>query len=641
MIRSVSVFLLRFFALGFALTQGFRLFYMVRYGDHITSTHDVLTLLIQGLRVDFAALCMLISLPTLGWIAQASVLSTPTLPRWLRVWSALALTLIVFFELPTVGFIEDYNVRPNYLFFEYLSYPQEVLAMLWGDYRVYLILSMVLIPASFMLFLHYFQHDQKPSEPTAANISHKAWQTAAFSLALVLTFFVGMRSSLQHRPLNPSLVAFSENPLLNQLVLNSAYSASYSLYSRLKYDQEYKPKFDMATEEMMRIVKPKTDVNDTDTSAPDKNIVVLLQESLGAEFVGALGGQDLTPELDHLAKEGIWFENLYATGTRSARGIEAVIGGFLPTESEAVLKRPLSQHNFFTFACLMHEQGYETVFIYGGESHFDNMKAFLLNNCFDRVVDKPQFENPVYVGSWGASDEDIYTKTHEILTQRANKPLFVFSFTISNHSPWEYPEGRITLREGEVPHTRESTVRYSDHALGGFFTRAKTTDYWNSSLFLIIADHNSRVYGETEFPVNFFHIPGLILGGGVSAQSVPHVCSQIDMVPSLLSLIGIHRYGPAPGHNVFTPEYKPRAIMQYYGTFAYLSEEHLLLIQDDASIHHYRYSPASGVEQISQTTSGVEQIQHEAIAYHLWPEYVYRNARYRLETHEKTSDTGS
>lgn len=106
------------------------------------------------------------------------------------------------------------------------------------------------------------------------------------------------------------------------------------------------------------------------------NLVIILEESLGATFVESLGGVPVTPELEKLKQEGWWFEQLYATGTRSVRGIEAVTTGFMPTPAQAVVKLALAQRNFATLASILDGAGYESEFIYGGEGHFDNMRGF-------------------------------------------------------------------------------------------------------------------------------------------------------------------------------------------------------------------------------------------------------------------------
>jgi phosphoglycerol transferase MdoB-like AlkP superfamily enzyme len=153
--------------------------------------------------------------------------------------------------------------------------------------------------------------------------------------------------------------------------------------------------------------------------------------------------------LDALAGKGWMFDHLYATGTRSVRGIEAVVSSFTPTPARSVVKLGKSQHDFFTIADLLHRRGYHNQFIYGGESHFDNMKSFFLGNGFNEIIDQNDYENPNFEGSWGVSDEDLLDRAHEefIRLHDAGQPFFSLVFSSSNHDPFEFPDGRIALYE--------------------------------------------------------------------------------------------------------------------------------------------------------------------------------------------------
>ena len=231
---------------------------------------------------------------------------------------------------------------------------------------------------------------------------------------------------------------------------------------------------------------------------PEKpyNVVIILEERLGAEFVGKLGGLPLTPNLDKLSKEGLWFDNLYATGTRSVRGIEAVTTGFLPTPARSVVKLGKSQRGFFSLASFLSERGYHNQFIYGGESTFDNMKGFFLGNGFQQIVDQKDIKEPAFTGSWGASDGDLFDKAHKLFSHQTDKPFFSLIFSSSNHSPFEFPDNAVELYE-QPKNTVNNAVKYADHALGRFFEKARQSNYWNNTIFLVVADHNSRVYGNS------------------------------------------------------------------------------------------------------------------------------------------------
>jgi len=124
----------------------------------------------------------------------------------------------------------------------------------------------------------------------------------------------------------------------------------------------------------------------------------------------------LTPHLDKLSKEAMTFTNMYCTGTRSVRGIEAVVTGFLPTASRSVVKLGNSQKGFFSLAELLKRRGYETSFVYGGMANFDNMASFFNGNGFDYIVDEVDFDESksAFKGVWGYSDEDLVQEANNL-----------------------------------------------------------------------------------------------------------------------------------------------------------------------------------------------------------------------------------
>ncbi len=328
-----------------------------------------------------------------------------------------------------------------------------------------------------------------------------------FLLVAVVTF-IGARSSFAHRGINPAMVAFSSDPLVNSLVLNSGYSVMFAI-QQLKDESHSSEQYGkMPVDEILSTVKkaqqrplsdyisneiPILTYNEATYKGKPKNIVIILEESLGAQFIGVLGGKPLSPEFDKLAQEGWLFENIYATGTRSVRGIEAVITGFTPTPARSTVKLAKSQRNFFTIAELLRRKGYETSFIYGGEKHFDNMASFFYGNGFKTIIDEKDYSNPDFIGTWGVSDEDLFKKADSLFKQwnKQDKPFFSLVFSSSNHDPFEFPDGKIALYDKEKQ-TRNNAAKYADYAIGQFFKLAKNSDYWKNTIFLVIADHDLK-----------------------------------------------------------------------------------------------------------------------------------------------------
>jgi phosphoglycerol transferase MdoB-like AlkP superfamily enzyme len=279
-----------------------------------------------------------------------------------------------------------------------------------------------------------------------------------------------------------------------------------------------------------------------------------------------------------------------------------------------------------------------TQFIYGGESHFDNMKHFFLGNGFNNIQDAPTFSNPEYVGSWGVSDEDLFQKADQQYTKfsKENKPFFSLVFTSSNHTPYEYPQGRITPVNTPAA-TRENAVKYADYAIGKFFENAKKSTYWRNTIFLVIADHDERTYGNQIVPVARFHIPAIINGGGIQPRMDDRLASQIDMPATLLSLAGISAYTPMIGHDMTKdiPVCKQRAMMQRDQTFAWMDANNdIVVFQPHKSAQTFHYD-----RRINVLSAAVlpQKIVQKAQACSLWGSIAYQdNLYFQLKNYQES-----
>ena len=608
--------------------------------DRVSAVNGWTELFLQGLRIDIVALCYLFGVPALF-----SVLFHPSRlwTKILRVWLTAGSVFILFMEIATPAFIETYDFRPNRLFIEYLIYPKEVFNMLMEGHFNAVLFSLL---STVIAALIYW----KLSAWAVKNLRTMSWKVRPFIALLVIAVaFIGARSSFQHRGINPAMVAFSSDALVNSLVLNSGYSVLYAAQQFKDEEKSSEMYGKMDHDEMLRILKesrgrPQSDYisdkfptltkNRATYQGKPKNIVILLQESLGAQFIGTLGGKPLSPNIDKLAEEGWLFENLYATGTRSVRGIEAVTAGFTPTPARAVVKLNNAQRNFFTIAELLAKQGYDTSFIYGGEKHFDNMASFFYGNGFQTIIDQQDYQNPKFTATWGVSDEDLFDKANETFSKLHDegKPFFSLVFSSSNHDPFEFPDGKIELYE-QPKATRNNSAKYADYAVGHFFELAKKSNYWNDTIFLVIADHDSRVAGASLMPIKHFHIPALILGGGIEPRRDNRLVSQIDMPTTLLSLAGVSGNYPMMGFDLTQDVNPDRALMQFDQTQALMKGNYDVVIQTaGGGAKGYHYDKAS--ENLTEKEVPVA-MKKEALAYALLGSYLYKNRLYQMGDEKK------
>lgn len=624
----------------FCLTVS-RLFLMAWKFDRIDSMDDWVTLLGFGLRIDLASISYIIGIPA---VISLLISGIPYLNRvWnilTRIWLTSTFVLLIFMEASTPAFIEEYSLRPNRLFVEYLLYPKEVFSMLIEGHKLTLLMTSLITTITIILAYQFFRKQSILSRPQPKWFERPVLVVIVFTLA-----FLGARSSLQHRAINPSYTAFTNDPLVNSLTLNSTYSllyavsqmsgevSSFELYPNMKQD-------DVITQIHKAMGLEKTQFTSSEFPTlhkqvatrhfdRPKNLVIILEESLGAQFVGSLGGLPLTPEYDKLVPEGWSFNNLYATGTRSVRGIEAVITGFVPTPARSTVKLPNSQTNFFTIAKLLGRQGYDTNFIYGGGAHFDNMKSFFLGNGFDSIIEEKDFLNPEFLGSWGVSDEDLFSKANQdfVTKSKSGKPFFSLVFSSSNHDPYEFPDNKIELYN-TPKNTRENAVKYADHAIGHFFKLAKQENYWKDTVFLVVADHDARTTRSDLVPIPSFHIPALILGEGIVPKQDNRITSQIDLAPTLLSLIGVDSTHPMIGQDMTNvgDDYIGRAIMQFNDNQAYMKGNQVVILQPQKSPKTFLYDNSTLLPSDKVDPDIIKQ----AIAHPLLGTWLYNEKKYDL-----------
>jgi phosphoglycerol transferase MdoB-like AlkP superfamily enzyme len=610
------------------------------YQSRFVGVENIWWLFPIGLRMDVIVLCQIFAIPaTLYLLLPGKLIRETIVAVWLTVFAAF----LVHMELSTPSFIDEYDNRPDRIYYEYLQYPREVLPTLLKTYPVQLFVVMFLVVAASIAFWRFLRVRMQRSNDWS-------WSRRALAYPLVAAMlFLGARSTLGHRPANMSTAAFSNHHLVNELAVSSAYSLFSAIYMSAKEVSASKMYGDMPWNEVVSRVRAATLRPQSAFDQPElpsmhrqypgtrrnhpMNIVVIVLESVGAGFVGSLGGLPLTPNLDRLSGERLSFANLYATGTRTVRGLEAIATGFPPTAAPSVLKLPASQRNFFTLAELLARQGYATDFIYGGASNFDNMGKFFRENGFQRFIEQEDFSAPVFLGTWGVSDEDLMLKAHQTFLQHGERPFFSLILTTSNHVPFEFPPDSIEVNRQPIA-TRENAVRYTDYAIGKLFELARAAPYFDRTLFLIVADHDARVFGADRVPVEHFRIPGVIVGPGVPKRHETRIVSQIDLAPTLLSLAGIESTHPMLGRDItaLSADEPGRAIMQYGNANGFM-------VGDRIAIHQ----PGLAAQTFRSFNGRLEPIQHDvelertALAHLLWADRTYRERLYRLPIQSPTA----
>jgi phosphoglycerol transferase MdoB-like AlkP superfamily enzyme len=346
-----------------------------------------------------------------------------------------------------------------------------------------------------------------------------------------------------------------------------------------------------------------------------KHVVMIMVESFSAEFMGSFGNtKNITPRLDEFAQKGLLFTQLYATGTRTVRGLEALSLGTPPIPGQAIVRRPDNDH-LATLGEVLKPQGFEPMFIYGGYGYFDNMNAFFQGNSY-KVIDRTEFpkESIGFENVWGVGDEFLFDNVITQLdkTHQSGKRMMAQVMTTSNHRPYTYADGRIDIPS---PGGREGAVKYTDYSIGHFLDKAKTKPWFADTLFVIVADHCASAAGKTKLPVLGYHIPMIMYAPSLlKPGKYTELVSQIDIAPTLIDVLGVQGDDHFYGRSVFEQgkDFQRRAFISNYQELGYLSQNQLTVLGPKQKVETFKIAKDG-----SATPTEVNaQLRDEAIAYY-------------------------
>lgn len=586
----------------------------------------------------FVALCG--TVPLLGWYWLVP-------ERWFRSWPHRALftggaflfwLVQPFLLAAEYFFFEEFRSRFNTVAVDYLIYPHEVFINIWDDYPVgWVIAGCALFSAGWL-----FTAGRSASQMWHSTFSARAKFVHLAAVVLVLAVMaIGV-------PLKGP--RFSPERLLNELADNGALSFVSAAWTRdLDYAAFYKtlPREEAYQRVHRLLAEPQAEFAGNmfttrrhirgDPNRPKLNLVLILEESLGSEFWGSLGrpAPTLTPEMDQLAAaEGLLFVNLYASGNRTVRGMEGVLSGFPPLPGDSIVKRDRSE-NVESLARILKRDGYQTLFLYGGRGIFDGMRAYAVNNGYDRFIEQKHFENPIFATIWGVCDEDLFNRglAESRALHEAGQPFFTTLLTVSNHKPYTYPPGRIP--EDPEERKREHAVKYSDYALGDFFRKARQEPWWTNTIFVVVADHGARVYGSQSIPIHSYEIPFLIVGPAVvkAPARIPHLGCSLDVGPTILGLWGRPYDTLLFGRDLLrSPPEHNRVLINHNRDIGMFTQERMIVLGLRHTVEFYAGDPKKVNPQLLPVPAATDQeLEKDAIALFQVADELYIHRRYRLD----------
>ncbi|MDF3932393.1 LTA synthase family protein [Pseudomonas citronellolis] len=524
--------------------------------------------------------------------------------RWLL--SALlfvSVYLMLFTAVAEWLFWDEFGVRFNFIAVDYLVYSDEVLNNILESYPIGLLLS-ILAVATLAVTLGLQRTLARICAAPVPALRHRlARMVLLLGVALVALLAVD-----QDRPRGQG-----GNTYLRELSSNGPYQFFAAFRNNeLDYQQFYAtlPAETVARQIRAELAEPNARFLGSDPmdirraiSNPGEpralNVVLVTIESLSAKYLGSNGdGRNLTPNLDALRKNSLYFNNFYATGTRTDRGLEAITLSIPPTPGRSIVKRIGRESGFASLGQQLQAKGYDAVFMYGGRGYFDNMNAFFGGNGY-RIVDQSSVkeEDIHFKNAWGMADEDLYNQALRVADEDFGKrrPFFLQLMTTSNHRPYTYPDGRIDIPSGKG---RDGAVKYTDYAIGKFLENARTKPWFDSTIFVFVADHTAGSAGKEDLPVENYQIPLFIyapkqLPVGERAE----LASQLDLAPTLLAMLNLSYESTFFGRNLMAENaLPPRVVIGNYQHLGLFDGTDLAILSPRQGLRRHNQALGASVE---------------------------------------------
>lgn len=528
-------------------------------------------------------------------------------------------------------FFDEFGTRYNFIAVDYLVYTREVVGNIKESYPLLPIFSAIFLmsAAIFMLIKIYIAR----AFTGTSTLKQRALAAAVFAVVPMLSLaFVSL-----------PLTSISKNNYANELAGNGLYDLVAAFRNNeLDFNRFYATRDERSVLATIRqqLREKNNDYASTDprdmariiTNRGDEkrlNVIVVIEESLSAEYLGAFGNRlGLTPNFDRLSKESLFFTHLYATGTRTVRGLEAITLSLPPLPGISIVKRP-GNEDLFSWGSLMKTKGYDTKYVYAGYGYFDNMNYFFSHNGFD-IVDRSNFEREeiTFANIWGVCDEDLFRKVvrESDRSHAARKPFFTMVMTTSNHRPYTYPAGKIDIPAATG---RGGGVKYADYAVGQLLALARTKPWFEDTLFVFVADHCAASAGKTELPIKKYEIPLIIYGPAhVKPQRIDTMMSQVDIAPTVLGLLNFSYTTKFMGRDILKMDpSRARAFISTYQKLGFIQGDTLVVLGPQQYLRTYSVDRKTGA---AVEASPREEMINAAIAYFQGANYFYSNRSNRI-----------
>ena len=608
-------FLIRLLIYWLLFFAFFRLIFIIYHHTKIPDGQHSETGLsfLYALRLDIATACVAITIPFILWSFQ-QFYKRRFIHLLNLIFNVGCIALITILSIANLKIYGEWGTPLSARAFNYLLYPKEVLSFIS-------IWTALIFTTTCIVFIYIAI---KAYRKFITNFSHPI-ENKKITIALIIIIpgmlIVGSRGGIQLSPVNESSAYYSTLQINNHIATNNVW---YLVHSFVEANDKQNPyvfmdskKAKNNTSELFNIPTGKTQLISKNKKP---NIVIIILESWTADIIKALGGEDnVTPHFDELRKDGLLFMQMYASGARTDQGLASILSGFPAQPNNTIIATPSKAEKLPSLDTELGKYGYQSSFYYGGDVEFANMKSYLLDSHFEKIIDKNNFDKNQLNSKWGAHDEFVFLKQLEGL-KNEKQSFFSVVLTLSTHEPFEVPM-QTPFNGGEEQERFKKAAYYTDYCLYNYFTEAKKQSWYNNTLFILIADHGHHLPMNRNMDTPEGHrITAMITGGALAdnmrGKTFDKISNQNDLPATILGILKLPH-----GNFVWSKDLFKENVKE----FAYYSNENALgwIAPEQNIVYSFNSKTVEELQPKTQTTlNDTILTQSKAYLQNLYEQYL-------------------
>ena len=535
--RKRLIFFFKYFIFWLIIFIVFRLIFLLY---HIHKFHhirfiDYILIFVNGLKLDLSLTGYIAAVPALVFLLFSWFKNQFTY-KVIRIYTLVLVPIVSFFCIIDLELYNYWHYRLDESVLDYINTPKEMLAnLMWYHY---ILIPLLLFLTSYLFVKVLYNNVLKLNTNLDFNAS---WKVSIIFLIVFPALIIPIRGGFSTAPINVGAVYFHKETIVNHTAINPVWNLIFTLTESDNLQQKV-DFFDKKHEDkLLRSLKQENNNTIKVLNTDKPNIIIIILESFTASVIEDLGGRKgVTPNISRLIKEGILFNNFYASGWSSNRGIGAILAGYPALPKTCILKYENKTETLPGLSKDLSDMGYAKRFYYGGDIDFAHIRSFLINNKFDDIISSGSFIASDYYSKWGVPDGKVFQRLLKE-SDNSKKPFLHVFFTLSSHEPYDVPMETV-IKGNSITEMFCNSVYYTDKCLGEFIDSAKVSDWWDSTLIVMVADHGARIDDMPHYDKKRFHIPMLWIGGALNIKDtvIEKFGCQTDIAATILSQMDLN-----------------------------------------------------------------------------------------------------